>query len=88
MAPNALTYHYWDDNFRNDEGKTLQECLNLYGTGSQKVHDKDIIMTVIFLSVEKTFGKSWCLICYNKKTGANIPVRLYEDSIRYGPIPK
>jgi len=75
-------YHYWDSNYHNKEGQTLEECDKLYGRGRQTVKP-GFVMDVVFLSKEKTFGYSWCLKVHNLKTGQNVPVRLYEKDKVY-----
>lgn len=82
-----IQYYYWDNEFYNKEGQTLRQCLDQYGIGKQKL-GKGVVMEVIFLDKKKDFGYSWCLRCYNKESGKNIVVRLYDNSRVYGPPPK
>jgi hypothetical protein len=85
-------YYYWDESFRNRNGETLQQCLTSYGVGVQRLPNlgRDIWMAVIFLSAKRKFGYSWCLRCYRRPSGANIPVQLYENKNArvYGPLPQ
>jgi len=74
-----MPYYYWDSNFVNNQGETLEQCANKYGIGKQNL-SKKIIMEVIFLNESKDFGYSWCLRSYNKATNNNIPVKLYENN--------
>ena len=75
-------YHYWDANHLNKDGETLEECDKKYGRGKQTVKP-GIIMEVIFLSKKRDFGYSWCLKCYHKQTGQNVPVTAYEQDKVY-----
>lgn len=84
------SYYYWSDTYRNNDGDNLEKCVEKFGTGKQKLPHKNILMEVIFLDEKHSFGYSWCLRCYNKKTGQNVPVSLYEknpEEKRYGIPP-
>ena len=77
-------YYYWDETYQSNEGKTLQECFDAYGTGTQKFLRRSARMEVIFLDATRDFGNSWMLRCYHTATGENIPVTLYEPNKIYG----
>ena len=81
-----MSYHYWDPDFRTAEGLTLQQCLDKYGTGTQNM-GRNIHYQVIFLDAKRDYGNSWMLRCFNRATGENVPVRLYEDKKCFGPTP-
>ena len=92
MSAQRPTYHYWSKIFKTTQGKTLEECYQEYGTGSQYLNPFTV-MEVIFLDEARSFGKSWVLRCFSSITGENIPVRLYEaDKVagycRLNPINK
>lgn len=82
-------YYYWDKNFTNKYGETLQECYDNYGIGKQKLSIRNInhTMDVIYLDEKQDFGYSWCLKVYNKKRGINVPVTAYEMHRVYDPYP-
>lgn len=81
-----MSYYYWDENFRSNGGLTLQECLNKYGIGKETM-GRGIDYQVIFLDEKRDFGYSWMLRCYRRKTGENVPVRLYEQHKVVGVTP-
>ena len=70
-------YHYWDGDFQNHQGKSLQQCFDEYGTGVQVVRP-GVIMEVVFLDSRRTYGYSWMLRCFYATTGKNVEVRTYE----------
>lgn len=77
----ANTYYYWSTTFCNENGDNLEICFNKFGTGTQVLpFGENFIMEVVYLDERKDFGNSWCLRCYNKQTGKNIPVGLYEKN--------
>lgn len=90
MKAMSQRYYYWDPNERTDKGETLEDCLRLYGTGSQNMN-KELRYDVLFLDSSKSYGHSWMLRAYHRATGDNVPVRLYEENPEhrvYGKCPK
>ena len=75
-----MSYYYWDNSYRTKEGKTLQECFDEYGTGSQTSRKLGIRTTVIFLDSRRTFEYSWMLKCVHRTGGYNVPVKAYEEN--------
>ena len=78
MTQSTQECYYWSDTFRNKEGKTLQECLNQYGTKLTRMPNGNAIYKVIFLDSSKNLGNAWMLWFRNKEK-IYYKVRLYEE---------
>lgn len=85
---NMASYYYWDDNYRTEDGLTLQECHEQFGTQVASLTRKGFRHAykykVINLDKSKSLGKSWMLWMKNNK-GVNIPVALYEKDAQRVP---
>ena len=79
--------YYWNENYRTKGGKTLQQCLDEYGIGTQNLRNNGR-MEVIFLDARRDFSHSWTFRCYNSTTGVDIPIAAYEKDRQRGPCPK
>lgn len=81
MASNRA-YYYWSQDYKSKSGETLDDCFRKYGTGVQyfKRGNFNLAMECVFLSDEYDFGNSWCMRCYQRESGNNIPVGLYEKN--------
>lgn len=53
--------HWWNDIETNNQGESLQTCLEKYGTGKDYCPVKDMGIKVLFLDSTKSFGYSWLL---------------------------
>ena len=74
-------YYYWNETKVNDEGESLEACMERYGVGGWYSEEKDMVAALVFLSTDKTAGNSWLLGIkhLNDEQGA---ARMYEDDPR------
>lgn len=73
--------YYWNETKVNDEGESLEACMECYGVGGWYSEEKDMVAALVFLSTDKTAGNSWLLGIkhLNDEQGA---ARMYEDDPR------
>ena len=54
-------YYYWDDIETNDQGESINTCIERYGVGGWYQKEGQTAAAVVFLSSKKTFAKCWLL---------------------------
>ena len=72
------SYYYWDQDFKNAESRTLQECIDNFGTVITRT--KTYYYKVIFLDERKNLDNSWMLWAKDSKTHQNVKVTYYEKN--------
>jgi hypothetical protein len=83
-----MAYYYWDDRFKTDEGFSLKECLEQFGTKlvSCEANGRRFKYKVILLDGKKSLGNSWMLWMKDGR-GKNVQVGLYEkDATRVAGV--
>ena len=70
-------YYHFSETETNDEGLSLRECMERYGVGGWYSNENDMVAALIFLSADKSPGKSW-LLGTKHIDGKQEPVRVHE----------
>jgi hypothetical protein len=80
-------WYYWDDAERNNLGEDLETCAKKYGLWDSRTLpdaiiwacEKDMQMSGIYLSKERSQGNSWGLTMKRHSTKEPMLMRLYEN---------
>jgi len=67
---NPISYYYWDENFKNKDDLSLQECYDRFGT--KIVMANKFYYKVVFLDETKDLGYSWMLWSKDIATDKNM----------------
>jgi hypothetical protein len=70
-----MSYYYWDNNFKNKQGLSLQECSEKFGTKLVSFHSGKY--KVVFLDSRRSLGNSW-MLWFKDGRGKQVPVVWYE----------
>jgi hypothetical protein len=77
-----MSYYYWNNNFKNEQGLSLQECSEKFGTKLVSCHLGKY--KVILLDSRKTLGYSW-MLWFKDGRGKQVPVAGYEATAQRIP---
>jgi hypothetical protein len=80
MIKQGAVRGYWSDLYRNQDGKSLQYCLDNYGYGIRKDLFRDMEVFVVFLSSNKTFKRSWLVRVNRISTGIFAVVTFHRNA--------
>jgi hypothetical protein len=74
-----MAYYYWNESFQTEEGLSLRQCLEQFGTKVVKcsINGVRLKYKVILLDANRTLGYSWMLWMKDLR-GRNVGVALYE----------